>query len=390
MELISVVVIAYNEAEIIKTTLDSIYHQTYPRLELIVTDDFSRDDTVRVVTEWMHKNAERFERAVVVTSTCNTGVSANVNRGIQSISGRYFATVAGDDIWYPEKISLEFDYLISNGYDMVFSKIDVIGKNELAVKELRNFCEEGYRSIEAGYVEQKKMILKHNIVAGPSWGVRTKESYDKMGGFDEAYPFLDDYPYLYRYIMNGGEIHLLDKVLAQYNLGDTNLSKSRNKLFEKSEMDFILKEKVYGLLKEKMYFELSKQIPWDRQLRYEARVHELLVKWLKLKRRRFSLDNYFNDRGVGSICVAGDERLREAAMHEFSIIRAINSKKLTEEIIVDADTTDVVDAYLICDQQLDECETQLVLNNKPVYWVDRIIEDASKAIGNCQIALEQG
>ena len=382
MELISVVVIAYNEAEVIKTTLDSIYAQTYPRLELIVSDDFSMDDTVQVVVDWMHRNAGRFERAEVVSSPFNTGVSANVNRGIRAISGRYFATVAGDDIWYPDKIKLEYEFLKSNGYDMVFSKIDILGKNELAVKGLKNFCEEGYRSIEEGHEAQKKLILRHNIVAGPSWGVRTKESYDRMGGFDEAYPFLDDYPYLYRYIMNGGEIHLLDKVLAQYNLGDSNLSVSRNRLFEKSEIDFFYREKIYGLYKEKMYSDLSKQIPWDRQLKYAALMHGILLKWMQLKTKGISFEGFLNNRGVNAVCIAGNKRAREAVTREFNLIKVTDSQLETDEIFTGKNDLFDTDAYLICDLQVEEYETRIVLNNKPVYWLDRIIDEEFKKVRN--------
>lgn len=49
MKLVSVIVLSYRSAETIVETLDSIKNQTYPNIELIVTDDASPDNTVQVV-----------------------------------------------------------------------------------------------------------------------------------------------------------------------------------------------------------------------------------------------------------------------------------------------------------------------------------------------------
>ena len=64
MELISIVVITYNAEHTIEKALDSVAAQTYQRLELIVTDDCSTDDTLDVVSRWMSKHTQRFERAL--------------------------------------------------------------------------------------------------------------------------------------------------------------------------------------------------------------------------------------------------------------------------------------------------------------------------------------
>ena len=56
MKLVSVVVLAYRSADTIIETLESIKKQTYPKIELIVTDDCSPDNTVEVVKNWMRDN----------------------------------------------------------------------------------------------------------------------------------------------------------------------------------------------------------------------------------------------------------------------------------------------------------------------------------------------
>ena len=78
--LVSIVVITYNSAEYVLETLESAKIQTYQNIELIVSDDCSKDDTVRICREWLEQNGERFVRTDLVMSNKNTGVPANCNR----------------------------------------------------------------------------------------------------------------------------------------------------------------------------------------------------------------------------------------------------------------------------------------------------------------------
>ena len=66
--LVSVNVVTYNSSKTVLETLESIKSQTYERLELIVTDDHSKDDTVQVCQKWIAENQNRFVRAKLVTS----------------------------------------------------------------------------------------------------------------------------------------------------------------------------------------------------------------------------------------------------------------------------------------------------------------------------------
>ena len=60
-ELVSVLVISYNSERYIIETLDSIKNQTYERIQLVLSDDGSRDQTMKIAEEWIQKNGKRFE-----------------------------------------------------------------------------------------------------------------------------------------------------------------------------------------------------------------------------------------------------------------------------------------------------------------------------------------
>lgn len=76
MKLVSVVVLSYRSAETIVETLDSIKNQTYPNIELIVTDDASPDNTVQVVQQWIAENEGALAAIKLVMSDKNTGLPA--------------------------------------------------------------------------------------------------------------------------------------------------------------------------------------------------------------------------------------------------------------------------------------------------------------------------
>lgn len=57
-ELVSVLVISYNSERYIIETLDSIKNQTYERIQLVLSDDGSRDQTMKIAEEWIQKNGK--------------------------------------------------------------------------------------------------------------------------------------------------------------------------------------------------------------------------------------------------------------------------------------------------------------------------------------------
>jgi glycosyltransferase involved in cell wall biosynthesis len=97
--LISVIVPAYNAQQYIGETLQSIIHQSYPHLEIIVTDDGSDDGTADIVKKTMKK-----DRRVLLLQQPNSGVAAARNKAIMRSRGDFIAPVDADDICFPNKI----------------------------------------------------------------------------------------------------------------------------------------------------------------------------------------------------------------------------------------------------------------------------------------------
>ena len=99
--LVSVYVVTYNSAEYVIETLNSVYNQTYNNIELIITDDASTDNTIELCKRWLNNHQDRFSDVQLVTSTINTGISANCNRAVKVAKGYWLKGIAGDDILLP-------------------------------------------------------------------------------------------------------------------------------------------------------------------------------------------------------------------------------------------------------------------------------------------------
>jgi glycosyltransferase involved in cell wall biosynthesis len=97
--LVSVIIPAFNAAEYIRQTLDSVIAQTYPKIEVIVVDDGSSDTTSAVVKEFAARDAR-----IELVQQSNAGAGAARNTAIRKARGKYIAPLDADDFWFPEKL----------------------------------------------------------------------------------------------------------------------------------------------------------------------------------------------------------------------------------------------------------------------------------------------
>jgi glycosyltransferase involved in cell wall biosynthesis len=101
--LLSVVIPTYNRGSLIGETLESVFAQTYRRLEVIVVDDGSTDDTEAVVG--------RFQGRVIYIRQQNQGLAASRNTGLGRATGEFVAWQDSDDLWNPDKTAVQLGYL---------------------------------------------------------------------------------------------------------------------------------------------------------------------------------------------------------------------------------------------------------------------------------------
>lgn len=111
--LVSVCIPSYNHAQYLPYCIESILAQTYPNVEIIIVDDGSKDDSLKIAEEYAAKYPDLI-RAHTHPNKENRGVSATVNFGFNLAKGKYWSGLPSDDALYKNKIEKQVEFLEAN------------------------------------------------------------------------------------------------------------------------------------------------------------------------------------------------------------------------------------------------------------------------------------
>lgn len=128
--LVSVIIPMYNAEKYIKRAIDSVLHQTYYDYEILVIDDCSKDQSVRIVKELAQKDS----RIKYYRQDKNLGAAKARNRGMTEAKGRYIAFLDSDDIWVKEKLKKQIAQMKKSGASFVFTAYDMINSHGEKIK----------------------------------------------------------------------------------------------------------------------------------------------------------------------------------------------------------------------------------------------------------------
>ena len=116
-DLVSIITPAYNAAEYIAETIESVLAQTYPNWEMLIVNDCSKDNTAEIVQSYAAKD----NRIKLINLKQNSGAAVARNTAIQNAKGRYVAFLDSDDLWKKEKLQKQLDFMQQNGYAFTFT-----------------------------------------------------------------------------------------------------------------------------------------------------------------------------------------------------------------------------------------------------------------------------
>lgn len=240
--LVSVLVVSYNHSAYINECLDSIKNQTYSNIELIVADDFSRDNSVDVYNTWISDN--NYE-AKCVFNERNIGLANTLNNCIKLLKGKYVKIIAADDFLHPDSIVECVHFLESNSsdYGMVFTNVFYVNASSELVDSVTDFDTLGM--IPA--VKFSQELLKGNRIAALSVLMRV-DVLIETGDYDEGV-LAEDY-HRWLLITQKYFIGYLPKKLAYYRSHPTNISKLKADLILEDALILQMQFDKHGYVKE--------------------------------------------------------------------------------------------------------------------------------------------
>ncbi|MFT7162122.1 MAG: glycosyltransferase involved in cell wall biosynthesis [Bacteroidia bacterium] len=126
--LVSIVITTYNSADFIGRALDSMINQTYKNIEILISDDVSKDNTREVVVSYFEsKNVswKWFENDVN-----QGGPAKGRNVGIEESRGEYVCFCDADDEWLPDKLIKQINFISKEEYDFCGTNCQNIGASD--------------------------------------------------------------------------------------------------------------------------------------------------------------------------------------------------------------------------------------------------------------------
>jgi glycosyltransferase involved in cell wall biosynthesis len=225
--LVSIIVITYNSSKFVLETLESAKAQTYSKIELIISDDCSTDDTVKICERWIDSNKLRFVRTSIVSAKSNKGIPANINQGVKQSKGLWIKWIAGDDLLAENCLDELIFYLSQQNDDIqiLFSNVIRFSGNDIKNGEIDKHKEGWFCSRESSAKDQYLMLLRYNRVFAASVMIR-RDLLLSVNGFDERFKLLEDWPLWIKITDAGYKIYYLDKALVFYRLHESNLSQT--------------------------------------------------------------------------------------------------------------------------------------------------------------------
>ena len=104
---VSIVTPSYNSERFIKESIESVLSQTYKNWEMLIVDDGSTDDSPSVIERYVSMD----DRIRLIRLNQNSGVAVARNTAIAEAKGRYIAFLDSDDLWMPEKLEKQLQFM---------------------------------------------------------------------------------------------------------------------------------------------------------------------------------------------------------------------------------------------------------------------------------------
>lgn len=204
--LVTVLIPVYNRPSVVKT-IDSIIHQTYSNLEILIIDNASTDDTVEVIRNINDK------RIRLVINETNLGQTGSMNKGLKLASGKYIARIDSDDIALPERIEEQVRFMEEHpDYVLVGAWIQYISDDDQLGGVMR-MCttDKGLRFMQTFFCG-----IHH-----PTAMYRTDVIRENSIEYEPGISMAEDYE-MWRKLLHFGKGLNIGKVLVYYRRGENN------------------------------------------------------------------------------------------------------------------------------------------------------------------------
>jgi len=213
--LVSVVIPTYNHADFLRKCLKSVVDQTFSTWEVIVINNFSKDNTIEIVKSFDDP------RIHLLNFKNNGIIAASRNEGIRHAKGKFIAFLDSDDWWYPPKLEIAVKHLERS--DIVYHDLDIYtNKGKTLLRRIR-----GRQVKEPVFVD----LMKNGTVITNSSVVINKNIINEAGGLSEDKKLIaaEDFDLWLKISRVTEKFCYIPQVLGAYWMGGSNTTEISEK-----------------------------------------------------------------------------------------------------------------------------------------------------------------
>ncbi len=217
-ERVSVIIPAYNVAPYIAETLKSVFAQTKPAFEVIVVNDGSPD------TEKLEEVLQPFRNLIRYIKQENRGLSGARNTGIRAAKGDLIALLDGDDLWMPQYIETQTEFLRHHPEnDLVYCNAVFFGESIYEGTQYMSVCPSSGEATAAAIISRDCNVFV---------SVTARAEALRAIGFDESFRACEDLDCWLRFTSSGRKIGYHRQILVRYRKREASLSADPTRMAE--------------------------------------------------------------------------------------------------------------------------------------------------------------
>ena len=284
--LVTVICLCYNHAKFVVEALESVLNQTYSNVELIIADDFSSDDSVKVIQNWLTKHPD----ITFLVNESNLGNTKTFNKCLKLAKGEYIIDLAADDILKPNCIDLQLKGFEETAYKnvaIIYGNAELISEKGDYIKDYfeTNSDRKRIKNQPTGNIYIGLLNGTNNVCSISS--MMKKSVLDTLGGFDENLAY-EDYDLWLRTARNY-DLDYIDEILVKKRVLDDSMytllykkNNARSRRFNYST--YLILQKVFASNRNKAEnVAMLKRIHFEMTVAFKTRDFKLLIRYILLE-----------------------------------------------------------------------------------------------------------
>lgn len=257
--LVSIILPTYNSSRYLSSAVESCLSQTYQKIELIIVDDCSTDNSAEIAVRY--RNIDN--RIKILSHQSNRGLPAALNTGFAAARGALYTWTSDDNLYNPDAVEKMVRFLSERGdVDIVFCDYDVIGERG---DYLKTVITGPWEDLPIGDYIGACFLYRREV--------------DKLaGGYNEALFCVEDYAFWLSAYNAGCRFERLGECLYQYRQHESSLSSQRREFILRKTLELIIEnnsanvDKIPGKIRMRSYLRCASiaQVLSDRETAREC------------------------------------------------------------------------------------------------------------------------